>query len=48
MTILPIFNVGAAITGNGTYSFAVSGGSTDAVDFASREAANKPTLVIQP
>ena len=42
------FNVGAAITGNGTYSFAISGGSTDAVDFASREAANKPTLVIQP
>ena len=42
------FNVGAAITGNGTYSFAISGGSTDAVDFASREAANQPTLVITP
>jgi glucose/arabinose dehydrogenase len=42
------FDVGAAITGNGTYSFAISGGSTDAVDFASREAANKPTLVITP
>jgi len=42
------FNLGAAITGNGTYSFAISGGSTDAVDFASREAANQPTLVITP
>jgi PKD repeat protein len=42
------FNVGAAITGNGTYSFAISGGSTDAVDFASRETANQPTLVITP
>ena len=42
------FDVGAAITGNGTYSFAISGGSTDAVDFASREAANQPTLVITP
>ena len=42
------FNVGAAITANGTYSFAISGGSNDAVDFASRETANMPTLVITP
>jgi glucose/arabinose dehydrogenase len=42
------FNVGSAITGNGTYSFAISGGGTDAIDFASRETANQPTLVITP
>jgi glucose/arabinose dehydrogenase/PKD repeat protein len=42
------FNVAAAITGNGTYSFAISGGSTDAVDYASRETANGPILVLTP
>ena len=42
------FDVGSVITGNGTYSFAISGGNTDAVDYGSRETANKPTLVITP
>ena len=42
------FNLGTAITGNGTYTFAISNGSNDAVDYASRESANDPTLVITP
>jgi glucose/arabinose dehydrogenase len=42
------FNVGSVITGNATYSFAISGGNTDAVDYASRETANDPVLVVTP
>jgi hypothetical protein len=42
------FNLGSVVTGNGTYSFAVSGGSSDTVDYDSREATHDPTLVVTP
>ena len=42
------FNLGSVITGNGTYTFAISGGTNDAVDYASRETANDPVLFITP
>ena len=41
-------NLGAAITGNGTYTLAISGGSSDQAGYSSRETANRPTLVITP
>jgi PKD repeat protein len=41
-------NLGAAITGNGTYSFAISGGNNDFVRYASRETATDPVLVLTP
>ena len=40
--------MGAAITGNGTYTFAISNGNNDAIDYASRETANDPVLVMTP
>lgn len=40
------FDLGSAITGNGTYSFAISGGSDDAVDYASRETTRDPILYV--
>jgi glucose/arabinose dehydrogenase/PKD repeat protein len=42
------FDLGSAITGNGTYTFAISNGNNDAVDYASRETANDPVLLITP
>jgi PKD repeat protein len=42
------FNLGSAITGNGTYTFAISGGSNDFVDYASRETTFDPVLVLTP
>jgi hypothetical protein len=39
-------DVTAAVTGNGTYSFAVSGGSRDLVSYSSSEGANPPQLVV--
>jgi len=39
-------NVTSAITGNGTFSFAVSGGSNNVVDYSSSEGANPPQLVV--
>jgi hypothetical protein len=42
------FDLGAVVTGNGTYSFAISGGSTNAVQYDSREASNDPVLVLTP
>ena len=42
------FNLGSVITGNGTYSFAISNGSSDIADYSSREAANDPQLVVTP
>lgn len=42
------FDVTSAINGSGTYSFAVTGSSTNSIYFRSREAtSNKPQLVIQ-
>jgi len=42
------FDVSAAITGNGIYSFAIANGSTNSVLYNSKEAAsNRPELVIQ-
>ena len=38
-------DVTAAVTGNGTYSFAMSGGSNN-VDYSSSEGANPPQLVV--
>jgi glucose/arabinose dehydrogenase len=42
------FNLGSIITGNGTYTFAISNGNNDAVDYASRETTNDPVLVLIP
>ena len=42
------FDLGSIITGNGTFTFAISGGNNDAVDYASRETANDPVLFITP
>jgi hypothetical protein len=42
------FDLGTRITGNGTYAFAISNGNSNAVDYASRESANDPVLVITP
>jgi glucose/arabinose dehydrogenase len=41
-------NLGTAITGNGTYTFAISGGNTDQAAYSSRETTNSPSLVITP
>ena len=41
------WNVTALVTGNGTYSFALAGTSTDGIDFGSREGSNKPSLVLE-
>jgi hypothetical protein len=35
-----------AVTGNGTYSFALSGSSNNVVDYSSSEGANSPQLVV--
>jgi glucose/arabinose dehydrogenase len=42
------FDVRPAISGNGTYTFAISNGNNDAVDYASRETANDPVLILTP
>jgi len=42
------WDVTSAIAGNGTYSFRISGGSTNAVEYASRETTHDPVLVITP
>jgi hypothetical protein len=39
-------DVTAAVTGNGTFSFAVSGGSSNQVNYSSSEGANPPQLVV--
>jgi hypothetical protein len=39
-------DVASAVAGNGTYSFAVSGGSSNVVDYSSSEGANPPQLVV--
>lgn len=39
-------DLGGAIPGDGTYSFAVKGTSTDTAVYASREAANRPQLLL--
>jgi glucose/arabinose dehydrogenase len=41
------FNVTAAISGNGAFSFGLKSNSSDVVYYSSREGANKPELVIQ-
>jgi hypothetical protein len=41
-------NVTSAITGNGTFSFAIAGASNDISYYASHEAAQKPELVVTP
>jgi glucose/arabinose dehydrogenase len=42
------FNLGSVITGNGTYTFAISGGNNNTVRYATRETANDPVLVLTP
>jgi hypothetical protein len=42
------FKVTSAVTGNGTFSFAISGGSADAIDYASRQSTKAPVLKIVP
>lgn len=39
-------DLGTLITGNGLYSFAIAGGSSDIVTFDAREGANDPQLVV--
>jgi hypothetical protein len=40
------FGLGSAVTANGTYSFGLKKGKADAVSYSSREATNKPKLVV--
>jgi acid phosphatase type 7 len=40
------FDVTSLISGNGTYNLVLAGTSTDGIDLSSREATNKPQLVI--
>lgn len=40
------FDLGASITGDGTYSYAIKNASADSVYYASREGTNPPQLVI--
>ena len=40
------FNVTSLVPGDGTYNFVLAGTSTDGIDFSSREATNKPQLVV--
>jgi hypothetical protein len=40
------YDVSSAITGNGDYTFVLATNSADATDFQSREAANKPRLIL--
>ncbi|MDP9184782.1 MAG: DNRLRE domain-containing protein, partial [Actinomycetota bacterium] len=40
------FDVTSIVSGDGTYDLALAGTSTDGVDFQSREATNKPQLVV--
>jgi glucose/arabinose dehydrogenase len=42
------FNLGTAIAGNGTYSFAISGGANDQASYASRETSNAPLVIVTP
>jgi hypothetical protein len=42
------FDVTPLVGGNGIHSFALATSSTDGIDFDSREAANKPRLVVIP
>ncbi len=42
------FDLGSAITGNGTYSFAIKAGSDDYVEYSSREGSMDPILVLTP
>ena len=39
-------DVTAVVTGNGTYSFALTGPGTTAISYASRESGNKPVLLV--
>lgn len=39
-------DLGGLVTGNGTYSLAIAGGSSNSVYYASREAGNGPQLVV--
>jgi len=39
--------VTAAVTGNGTYNFALANNSSDIVHYSSKEGANKPELLVQ-
>ncbi len=39
-------DVTSAVTGNGTYSFALTGGDATGLDFSSRESGNPPQLVL--
>ena len=40
------FNLGSSVGGNGTYTFAVTGGGTTAAAYSSNEEANPPQLVL--
>lgn len=40
------FDLGAAITGNGTYSFALTSSSLDKISYGSSESASPPKLIV--
>jgi hypothetical protein len=40
--------VTSAVKGNGTFTFRISGGNADEVQFGSRESSHDPVLVITP
>ena len=42
------YNVTAAVTGNGTYTFVLAADSSDAIRFSSREGSRSPELVVTP
>jgi hypothetical protein len=41
-------DVTSAVTGNGTYSFEATSGSTNTAEFSSREGTNAPQVLIVP
>ena len=41
------WNLSAAVTGNGTYSFAIHNFSTNAVEYSSKEGARPPQLIVE-
>jgi hypothetical protein len=41
-------NVTTAITGNGTYTFRISGGNSNQAEYSSRETSRDPVLIVTP
>ncbi|MFL5707947.1 MAG: DNRLRE domain-containing protein, partial [Chloroflexota bacterium] len=41
-------SVKAAVKGNGTYTFRISGGNTNQAEYATRETSHDPVLIVTP